>query len=118
MLAKKLVRNVEGAAEFLSVLGNGKRLLIMSHLLAGELSVGAIAERVSLSQSALSQHLAKLRSAHLVETRRDKQMIYYSCRSTAVLSLLQTLDGLFCETGEIEEEAHFRAPRVSNLRLA
>jgi ArsR family transcriptional regulator, virulence genes transcriptional regulator len=95
MIAQKLVRNFEGAADFLSVLGNGKRLQIMSHLLTGELSVGAIAERVSLSQSALSQHLAKLRSARLVETRRDRQMIYYSCRSTAVVSLLQTLDCIF-----------------------
>ena len=45
------------------------------------MSVGAIAEKVSLSQSALSQHLAKLRSLNLVETRRDRQMIYYSCKS-------------------------------------
>ena len=43
------------------------------------MSVGAIAKKVSLSQSALSQHLAKLRSLNLVETRRDRQMIYYSC---------------------------------------
>jgi DNA-binding transcriptional ArsR family regulator len=109
MLAKKLIRNVDNAAEFLSVLGNGKRLLIMSHLLGGELSVGAIAQRVSLSQSALSQHLAKLRSAHLVETRRDRQMIYYSCRAAAVLSLFQTLDTIFGETIENAEELTYRA---------
>ena len=95
MIARKLVSNVNEAADFLSVLGNSKRLLIMSNLLAGELSVGAIAERVSLSQSALSQHLAKLRSARLVETRRDRQMIYYSCRSSAVARLFHTLDGIF-----------------------
>jgi DNA-binding transcriptional ArsR family regulator len=81
----------------------------MSHLLSGELSVGAIAERVSLSQSALSQHLAKLRSARLVETRRDRQMIYYSCRSTAVVSLFQALEAIFGDTNENETVSHFTA---------
>src|SRR5262245_21949180 len=106
MLAKRPIRNVDAAADFLSVLGNGKRLLIMSHLLTGELSVGAIAEKVALSQSALSQHLAKLRSARLVETRRDRQMIYYSCRAAAVASLLQTLDAIFGENNANGQESH------------
>ena len=81
----------KSAAALLTLLGNEKRLVIVSHLLDGEMSVGAIAEKVSLSQSALSQHLAKLRNVHLVETRRDRQMIYYSCRSDAVRQLLGTL---------------------------
>ena len=59
--------------------------------------VGSIADRISLSQSALSQHLAKLRGLDLVETRRDRQMIYYSCNSEAVRKLLHTLDGIFGE---------------------
>lgn len=60
----------------------------MCHLANEELSVGAIAERVDLSQSALSQHLAKLRNMDLVQTRRDRQMIYYSCNSERVRELL------------------------------
>lgn len=100
MISTKLIKNSDKAAEFLTLLGNGKRLLIMSHLLEGELSVGAIAERVSLSQSALSQHLAKLRSLNLVETRRDKQMIYYSCRSVAVRRLFLTLDDIYGDSHE------------------
>lgn len=95
MISKQLIANAEQAAALLTLLGNEKRLVIVSHLLEGEMSVGAIAEKVSLSQSALSQHLAKLRSVHLVETRRDRQMIYYSCRSDAVRQLLGTLDGIF-----------------------
>ena len=59
------------------------------------MTVGTIADKVSLSQSALSQHLAKLRSLGLVETRRDRQMIYYSCNSHAVKQVLRTLDGIF-----------------------
>ncbi|QPC85342.1 metalloregulator ArsR/SmtB family transcription factor [Mesorhizobium sp. NBSH29] len=102
MISTKLVRNVDRAAEFLTLLGNSKRLLIVSYLLDGELSVGAIADRVSLSQSALSQHLAKLRSCNLVETRRDRQMIYYSCKSVAVRRLFLTLDDIYGESGESE----------------
>ena len=89
------VDNAETAAEFLAAIGNGKRLAIMCHLLCGELSVGEIATRVALSQSALSQHLAKLRNMGLVETRRERQMIYYSCSSPDVRLVLVTLDDIF-----------------------
>jgi DNA-binding transcriptional ArsR family regulator len=95
MVSKKLFDNAEAAAELLTLIGNEKRLAIMVHLLEGEMTVGAIAEKVSLSQSALSQHLAKLRALGLVETRRDRQMIYYSCKSDAVRKVLHTLDGIF-----------------------
>ena len=89
------VDNAETAAEFLAAIGNGKRLAIMCHLLCGELSVGEIATRVELSQSALSQHLARLRNMGLVETRRERQMIYYSCSSPDVRLVLVTLDDIF-----------------------
>jgi DNA-binding transcriptional ArsR family regulator len=105
MVSTKLIANAEAAAEFLTLMGNEKRLLIMSYLADGEMSVGAIADKVLLSQSALSQHLAKLRALNLVETRRDRQMIYYSCRSEAVSELLQVLDGIFGE-GPLSHMAH------------
>ncbi|AMS41252.1 ArsR family transcriptional regulator [Aminobacter sp. Y103A] len=95
MKPKKLTDNAEAAASLLTLMGNEKRLMIMSHLLDTEMSVGAIAEKVSLSQSALSQHLARLRNEELVETRRDRQMIYYTCKSEAVRKLLGTLEGIF-----------------------
>jgi len=94
MISKKLAANAETAAAFLNLLGNEKRLLIMNHLAGGELSVGILAERVQLSQSALSQHLAKLRAFGLVDTRRDRQMVYYSCKSEAARELIALLDGL------------------------
>jgi DNA-binding transcriptional ArsR family regulator len=95
MLLSKLEENADSAAALLSLLANGKRLTIVEHLLDNEMSVGAIAEKVDLSQSALSQHLAKLRSMNLVETRRDRQMIYYSCKSDSVRRLLETLEEIF-----------------------
>jgi DNA-binding transcriptional ArsR family regulator len=97
MVSKKLLDNAGDAAEFLNLISNEKRLAILALLLRGEMTVGTIADRVSLSQSALSQHLAKLRSLDLVETRRDRQMIYYSCNSDAVKQVLLTLDGIFGE---------------------
>ena len=97
MISSKLFDNAETAAELLSLLGNGKRLAILGHLQQGEMSVGAIAAKISMSQSALSQHLAKLRKFDIVNTRRDRQMIYYSCKSDAVTSLLGTLDRIFGE---------------------
>jgi DNA-binding transcriptional ArsR family regulator len=95
LLLSKLDEHADNAAALLALLANGKRLTIVEHLLDNEMSVGAIAEKVDLSQSALSQHLAKLRSMNLVETRRDRQMIYYSCKSPSVRRLLETLEEIF-----------------------
>jgi DNA-binding transcriptional ArsR family regulator len=103
MVSEKLVDNADMVAEFLSAIGNGKRFAIMCHLLSGEMSVGEIAEKVDLSQSALSQHLAKLRTIGLVETRRDRQMIFYSCSSDKVREIVMTLDNLFGNSAEAAE---------------
>lgn len=97
MISNGLVDNADSVAQFLSAIGNEKRFAIMCHLLHGELSVGEIAQKVELSQSALSQHLAKLRGTGLVATRRDRQMIFYSCSSADVFQVMQTLDNLFGE---------------------
>jgi len=97
MVSRKLFDNAATAAGLLSLLGNEKRLAILGHLQNGEMSVGAIAAKISLSQSALSQHLAKLRKFQVVDTRRDRQTIYYSCKSDAVSRLLGTLDNIFGE---------------------
>lgn len=95
MVSGPLIDNAAHAAALLALLGNEKRLVIVSHLMDRENTVGAIADLVSLSQSALSQHLAKLRKLGIVETRRDRQMIYYTCRSDAVRSLLATLEDIY-----------------------
>ncbi|MBL8582671.1 MAG: winged helix-turn-helix transcriptional regulator [Rhizobiaceae bacterium] len=90
-----IFKNSDEPAEVLTALGNSKRLAIVTLLLDQELSVGALATQVRLSQSALSQHLARLRNLGLVETRRDRQMIYYSCRSTRVRQLVEAIDRIF-----------------------
>jgi len=86
-----------GEAEaFLKQLANAKRLMILCALQAGELSVGELNERVPLSQSALSQHLAKLRSAGFVSTRRVSQTIYYRIADQRVLKIIDQMYLMFC----------------------
>ena len=85
------------AAELLKALSNENRLLIMCYLTeAGEMSVGELAEKVGLSQSALSQHLSKLRDEGLVETRRQSQKIHYRVRDPKAAQVLTLLHDLFC----------------------
>ena len=92
---QRLVVHSEEAADLLAAMGNQKRMMILCNLAKGEMQVGALAEKVDLSQSALSQHLAKLRSRNLVKTRREAQAIYYSICSEPVLQVLQTLNDIY-----------------------
>jgi len=84
------------AAGFLKALGNEQRLMILCSLLAGPLSVGELNECVDLSQSALSQHLALLRAAGLVETRREAQSIFYSLPAGPVTQVMAVLQDIYC----------------------
>lgn len=78
-------------------LSNQQRLLILCHLSSTpEMSVGALVARMDLSQSALSQHLARLRADGLVEYRRDAQTLYYRVSDPKVDRMLATLRDLFC----------------------
>ncbi|CCM76550.1 ArsR/SmtB family transcription factor [Rhizobium mesoamericanum] len=90
-----LTANANVAAALLSAMANPKRLLILCNLVKGEIPVGALAQEVGLSQSALSQHLSKLRAQKLVKTRRDAQTIYYSSNSEPVLKILEALTDIY-----------------------
>jgi ArsR family transcriptional regulator len=84
------------AAGLLRTLGNEKRLMILCQLGGGELPAGALQEPLGLSQSALSQHLAVLREAGVVETRREAQTIYYRIADPAAVKVIETLAAIFC----------------------
>jgi DNA-binding transcriptional ArsR family regulator len=84
------------AAHLLKALGNEQRLLILCHLLSRPLSVGELNNRLELSQSALSQHLALLREGGLVETRREAQSIYYSLPPGPVTRIMALLQDIYC----------------------
>jgi DNA-binding transcriptional ArsR family regulator len=85
------------AAEFLKLLANPHRLLILCRLVVEkEMSVGALGEAVGLSQSALSQHLAKLREDRILSTRRDAQTVYYSIADKNAARVLALLKDIYC----------------------
>jgi DNA-binding transcriptional ArsR family regulator len=86
--------NIERDVKLLSAMANEKRLQILKLISERELGVGELASLVGLSQSALSQHLAKLRADQLVVTRRDAQSIYYSTSHSGVCSILKTLSAM------------------------
>jgi len=84
------------AADFLKALSHEARLMVLCQLLEGERSAGELQSGSGLSQSALSQHLARLREDGLVETRRESQTIYYRLADERAARLLETLAELFC----------------------
>ncbi len=84
------------AASLLKTLASEERLMILCQLLQGEQPVGVLWERSSLSQSAFSQHLAVLRRAGLVKTRKQSQSVYYSLANDNCMQILQTLHEIYC----------------------
>ena len=87
--------NAVPAAQVLKALSNPRRLRIICALCGGEKCVGELENIVGISQSALSQHLAKLRDDCLVKTRREAQTIYYSVGNPAIHQLLQCLNTIY-----------------------
>lgn len=85
------------AVDTLKAMANPKRLAILCRLGEGEVSVNELSLEVELSQSALSQHLAKLREQGLVSTRREQQTIFYRLDSPEIETLIGTLRTLYCE---------------------
>jgi DNA-binding transcriptional ArsR family regulator len=85
------------AARLLRLLGNTNRLLLLCHLVAeGEMTVGALAGAIGLSQPALSQHLALLREDGLVVARREAQAMYYRLDDPKAARLIGLLRDLYC----------------------
>ena len=91
-----LRENAARASSLLKAMANKQRLMILCHLVEGEKTVGALRDRIGLSQSALSQHLAKLRHDGLVETRRAGTSVFYALASPQAAAIMETLYQLFC----------------------
>lgn len=89
--------NAQRAAALLRAMSNENRLLILCHLIeCKELSVGALLEQSTLSQSALSQHLAKMRDEGLITYRRVSQTLFYRIDDEKVEKVVATLKSIFC----------------------
>jgi len=92
-----LHERAEEVTERLATIANAKRLLVLCRLAEGEASVGELQAVTGLSQSALSQHLARLRAAGVVATRRQAQTIHYRLADPDMRALMAALYEIFCK---------------------
>lgn len=92
-----LEKNAEEVADILRALANERRLMILCQLVEyGEVTVGSLVDAVGISQSALSQHLAKMRDEGIVAFRRDSQTLWYRIADPRIEQLFATLHAVFC----------------------
>lgn len=93
---EQMQTHAEQAADLLKSLAHPARLRVLCRLVEGEASVGELHTGVALSMSALSQHLAVLRAAGLVNTRREAQTIFYTLADSPALGVMQALYAAYC----------------------
>jgi len=105
----RLQSRVGAAATLLKAMASEPRLLILCELSLGERTVTQLQQAVGIAMSAVSQHLAKLRQAEIVTTRRESQTIHYSLASDAAIEMLGSLQGIFRSSA---------APRTAKRRKA
>lgn len=85
-------------SDLLKAMGNVRRLMVLCKLVEhGEMTVGDLAQQVGLSQSALSQHLARMREEGLVAFRRESQTLWYRIADARTEQLLASLYTIFCK---------------------
>jgi len=96
-VAEEMKSHASAAAAMLKELANPSRLLILCQLIGGEKPVGELCQAIELSQSAVSQHLARLREAGLVGAEKRGQMVYYRLCNMQVHALLSTLYLIYCK---------------------
>lgn len=89
--------NAKKAETLLKLLANAKRLLILCHLLKNEHTVSELETLVGLSQSALSQHLAKLREEGFLGLRKQGHFVYYFICKPEIEAILSTLYLIYCK---------------------
>ena len=87
------------ASELMKTLGHKDRLMVLCHLSTGEKSVGELARLLDIPQSPLSQHLARMRSEGLVETRRESQTVYYRLAEGDARKVIKSIYDIYCPTG-------------------
>ena len=94
---EEIEQRAANAASLLKALSNESRLLILCNLVSGEKCVGELNDRIPLSQSALSQHLARLRKDDLVRIRKEAQTVFYSIASKEAEAVIEVLYNSFCK---------------------
>ena len=103
--ASDMQTHAADAAGLMKALGNESRLMVLCMLIEGEQSVSDLNDMIPLSQSALSQQLARLRKQGLVKTRRESQAIYYSLTDGPADRVINLLHEIYCGTVACTEKA-------------
>lgn len=94
---RDLEQNAQRVSSILKAIGNDKRLLLLCKIVEeGEVSAGSLVGVAGLSQSAMSQHLGKLREENIVTFRREGQTLYYRLGDANIRELIVTLHRLYC----------------------
>ncbi len=96
MEMSEMQANADRAVDLLKALGNRSRLMILCQLIQGERSVGDLAQRIGMRDTAVSQQLTLLRKDGLVRARRDGQTIYYALSSDEAARVIATLYEIYC----------------------
>ena len=95
---KLLARQAADASSVMKLLANKNRLIILCYLMMQkEMKVGDLVTEMGLGQSAMSQHLMKLRDKGLVTFRRHSQSLYYRIEDHRISKLINVLKSLYCE---------------------
>ncbi len=97
MQERFLKTKIKKASGFLRLLSSTPRLEILCLLSQDEMSVGQIQKKIQISQSALSQHLNKLRTSKILKTRKVRQTVYYSIQNTTALKIIDVLHKIYCK---------------------
>lgn len=96
-----LMDNAKRASEFLKIMANENRLIILCALAQGEKNVGELEDILGIRQPTLSQQLSRLRSENVVLTRRESKQIYYRIASDEAIELIGLMHDLFCQRDEM-----------------
>lgn len=94
---RDLERNAQKVSSILKAIGNDKRLLLLCKIVEhGEVTAGSLVGIAGLSQSAMSQHLSKMRDEGIITFRRDSQTLWYRLADNRIEELIMTLHRLYC----------------------
>ena len=104
----KLMASSMESAELLKNLSHHLRLLAVCFIGSGEKTVQQIEAHLGTSQSNISQHLAKLRAAKILETRKEGNQVYYRVKDARTLELVAALQEIFCQGGQEDDSTQSR----------
>ena len=99
------------AADFIRLFSTPSRLLLLCHIAQKERSVGEIQDELGFKQPALSQQIAELRQAGVVQTRRESRQVYYSIADDRVVVVMDMLMRMFCGPASLARGAEPAASR-------